>query len=215
MAVARTGTGALPDNKEKAGERARAVFTPRPEYPFQARQRRITGAGIAVMEVDPATGDVTRAYMSQSTGSWILDNAAISAFSRWRFKKGTVTRVRTPIRFTLGGMVSTKFSVHKENMDDVLARFLGKGTVVKGPIPTYPRSPEWTEKSGKGVFEMHAGADGKVATVRVLKSSGDTLFDQVAVRTLRKWRLRRGPLVVELPLAFTLTPTIFTVMVAR
>ena len=62
---------------------------------------------------------------------------------------------------------------------------------------------------------MHAGADGKVTTVRVLKSSGDTLFDQVAVQTLRKWRLRRGPLVVELPLAFTLTPTSFTVMVAR
>ena len=166
------------------------------------------------MEVDPATGNVTRAYMSQSTGSWILDNAAISAFSRWRFKKDTFTRVRTPIRFALGGTVSTKFSLHKENMDDVLARFLGKGTVVKGPIPTYPRSPEWTEKSGKGVFEMHAGADGKVTTIRVLTSSGDTLFDQVAAPDAAKVA-RRGPLVVELPLAFTLTPTSSTVMVAR
>src|SRR6478736_1166600 len=55
------------------------------------------------MSVDTGSGAVTSAEMAQSTGSPILDNAATSAFRRWRFKPGTVSRVRTPITFTMGG----------------------------------------------------------------------------------------------------------------
>ena len=100
-------------------------------------------------------------------------------------------------------------------MDDVLARFLGKGTVLKGPIPEYPRRPAWTNKRGKGVYEFHADQAGKVQQVRVLKSSGDATFDRVVQKTLLNWRLRRGPLVLELPLSFVLTPTSYSVDVAR
>jgi TonB family protein len=55
------------------------------------------------MTVNQATGAVTDVVMAQSTGSAILDNAAKSAFRRWRFKPGTVTKVRTPITFTMTG----------------------------------------------------------------------------------------------------------------
>jgi periplasmic protein TonB len=80
-----------------------AVSAPRPEYPYEARRSKITGSGVCVMTVDPASGSVTGADMAQSTGSPILDNAATSAFRRWRFKPGTVSRVRTPITFTMSG----------------------------------------------------------------------------------------------------------------
>lgn len=124
--------------------------------------------------------------------------------------------MKSPITFTMfRGLPSTEYVVRSKSMDDVLARFLGKGTVVKGPIPKYPRSPAWTYKQGKGVYELHAGSDGKVAEVRILKSSGDSIFDREAVKTLGKWRLRRGPLVLELPLSFTLTPANYSVDVAR
>jgi len=83
--------------------KAVAVSAPRPEYPYEARRSKITGSGVCVMTVDPASGAVTSAEMAQSTGSPILDNAATSAFRRWRFKPGTVSRVRTPITFTMGG----------------------------------------------------------------------------------------------------------------
>jgi TonB family protein len=67
------------------------------------RRSKITGSGVCVMTIDPGSGSVTSADMAQSTGSPILDNAATSAFRRWRFKPGTVSRVRTPITFTMSG----------------------------------------------------------------------------------------------------------------
>ena len=55
------------------------------------------------MTVDSASGAVTEAEMAQSTGSPILDNAATSAFRRWRFKPGSVSKVKIPITFTMTG----------------------------------------------------------------------------------------------------------------
>lgn len=83
--------------------KAVAISAPRPEYPYEARRARITGSGVVVMTVDPTTGNVTSAVMAQSTGSPVLDNAAISAFRRWRFRPGTVSKVRTPVTFTMSG----------------------------------------------------------------------------------------------------------------
>lgn len=83
--------------------KAVAVAAPRPEYPYEARRSKITGSGVCVMTVDSGSGAVVDATMAQSTGNAILDNAATSAFRRWRFKPGTVTKVRTPITFTMTG----------------------------------------------------------------------------------------------------------------
>jgi hypothetical protein len=46
---------------------------------------------------------------------------------------------------------------------------------------------------------------------KVLKTSGDAAFDDAAQKTLGKWRLSRGPLVLELPLRFVLTPSSYRV----
>jgi TonB family protein len=56
-----------------------------------------------MVEVDTPTGNVTSATMSQSIGSSILDNAATSTFRQWRFRPGTVSKVRIPITFTMTG----------------------------------------------------------------------------------------------------------------
>lgn len=80
-----------------------AISAPRPEYPYEARRQRATGTGIVVLNVDSATGYVASASMRQSTGNAVLDNAALSAFKRWRFKPGTVSVVHTPITFTMTG----------------------------------------------------------------------------------------------------------------
>ena len=115
----------------------------------------------------------------------------------------------------MGGNVVTEFVVKKKPMDEALERFLGKGTVLKGPIPEYPRFPQWIHKAGKGVYELHVQKDGRVSQVKILKPSGDDIFDRVAANTLRKWRLRRGPLILELPLSFNLTPTKYSVDIPK
>ena len=199
-------------------ERPAMIYKPTIYYPTEARRARISGRGIVVLAVDSETGKVTDVWMEKSTGHAVLDRETIRAFREARFSKGTYSRIRIPIAFSLWGGGSQPFyayDVKSKNMDEVLARFLGKGTVLKGPIPEYPQFPAWTSKSGKGVYELHADKDGKVDAVKILKSSGDATFDRVAVKTLGKWRLRRGPLALELPLSFTLTPTNYSVDVAR
>src|SRR4030095_3210027 len=83
--------------------KALAINSPRPPYPYEARAHKITGSGVITVTVDPASGDVTRASVSQTIGNPILDNAATSTFQRWKFRPGTVSKVRIPITFTMTG----------------------------------------------------------------------------------------------------------------
>jgi TonB family protein len=87
-----------------SGAKAVAVSAPKPEYPYEARSRKITGSGVALLSVDVASGSVTDASMAQSIGNPILDNSALSAFRRWRFKPGACApKVKIPITFTMTG----------------------------------------------------------------------------------------------------------------
>ena len=63
----------------------------------------MTGHGIALLQINQTTGEVIAAQMEKSTGHAMLDHAALAAFSRWRFKPGTVKQVRIPIRYTMNG----------------------------------------------------------------------------------------------------------------
>ena len=83
--------------------KAFVLSAPRPDYPYEARSRHITGSGIAVIAVDPNSGLAVAAMMEQSIGNPILDNSTVSAFRCWRFKPGTPAQVRIPITFVLTG----------------------------------------------------------------------------------------------------------------
>jgi periplasmic protein TonB len=83
--------------------KAFAVSAPRPAYPYEARVHHITGSGIVRLEVDPASGQVLNAAVTQSTGSPLLDQSAVGAFRRWKFKTGTPATVQIPVTFTMFG----------------------------------------------------------------------------------------------------------------
>ncbi len=70
-------------------------------YPYEAKRSGLTGAGIAIMDVDSLTGKIKAVRVARSTGSAILDQAILDAFRQARFKKGMPNRVQMPIRFTL------------------------------------------------------------------------------------------------------------------
>ena len=86
-----------------AAFKALAIIAPRPAYPYEARSRHITGSGIIIVSVDPATGIIVDAEIDQSIGNPILDNAALSAFRCWRFKPGCPTKIKIPITYLLTG----------------------------------------------------------------------------------------------------------------
>jgi TonB family protein len=206
---------AKPQEHPQPDYRALIVKAYLPEYPYEARRAHITGTGIVFIQIDTLTGKVVSCRMDPSTDNVELDAAALAAFQNWRFKPGTVAKARIPVTFTMGGRVLSEYHVKEKPMDEALAHFLGKGAVAKGSIPEYPHSPPWTNKEGKGVYELHVQKDGKVAEVKILKRSGDDTFDRIVVDALRKWRLRRGPLILELPLRFTLTPARYSVGIPK
>ena len=78
------------------------ISAPHPRYPDEAADKRLSGMGTAVLLIDVETGLVRDAVMARSTGHAILDNAAVSAFRRWRFKPGAAPpKVRVPIGFSV------------------------------------------------------------------------------------------------------------------
>src|SRR4051794_7833024 len=157
----------------------------RPEYPYEARRDHITGRGVGMMKIDPATGNVTSCEMVQSTGSDILDAAVLTAFRQWHFKPGVAKAVKVPVMFTMDG-VFTDYHVKGKPVDAALAHFLGKGAVESGPTPAYPHSVPWTNKQGEGVYQIHVRKDGTVSDVKILHQSGDEIFDRTTVDTLLK-----------------------------
>jgi TonB family protein len=78
-----------------------AVFRPHPEYPREARARHITGEGMFGVEISLSTGRVNSVRIIHSTGSAILDKAAIQALKNWRFRPNTFRQARVPINFTM------------------------------------------------------------------------------------------------------------------
>jgi TonB family protein len=78
-----------------------AVKVVPPEYPYEARRSGITGKGVLAAEVDYKSGKVTSVKMEKSTGSRILDQAALNAFGQWQFKPSTIRRFRTPITYEM------------------------------------------------------------------------------------------------------------------
>jgi len=96
-------THGTPGSLNISSARVLAVNAPRPEYPYEARRAKVTGNGVAVIVVDPVSGVVTDVMMSESTGSPVLDSAAIAGFRRWRFRPGSASQVKVPITFTMTG----------------------------------------------------------------------------------------------------------------
>ena len=76
-----------------------AITAPLPEYTYEMKRRNLSGSGVCLVTVDPATGTVTDATMFRSTGNPLLDKSTMQTFKNWRFKPGTVSRVRVPISY--------------------------------------------------------------------------------------------------------------------
>lgn len=200
-------------NVTEARQRGVLLYAPFPTYPYEARRLRTIGSGIALLQINE-NGEVENATMKVSTGSVVLDDETLRALRRWRFRSHTLTVAQVPVTYTMAGAL---FSYKKEErpLAEILAPFLGQGAVRKAKVPEYPDREHWTFKHGKGRYEIHVDANGRVENVIVLQSSGDPIFDKAAQKTLGKWQLNRGPLVVELPLSFILTPNSYRVDVAR
>ena len=63
--------------------KARNLDGPKPIYPPEAAGSHLAGTGKYLLQFDQATGKVVDVIVSQSAGSPVLDNAAVTAFRQW------------------------------------------------------------------------------------------------------------------------------------
>jgi TonB family protein len=72
-----------------------------PDYPYVARRAKQEGSGLFGLEIELATGKVTKATILKSTGVAVLDNSALWALRRWQLKPGRWRELDVPVTFTM------------------------------------------------------------------------------------------------------------------
>src|SRR5438552_15287479 len=78
-----------------------------------------------------------------------------------------------------------------------------KPRLVYAPAPAFPPSASVPGLSGTGRFRLSFDAQGNVTNIQVIQSTGNGLFDEAAIRTLRQWKSSPGQgWVVTVPLTF-------------
>ena len=77
-----------------------ALASPGAAYPEEAQKAKTTGNGLYELRID-RSGMTTGVAIVKSSGSAVLDKAAISAFKKWRFKAGVFRSVRIPVSWSV------------------------------------------------------------------------------------------------------------------
>src|ERR1043166_4380310 len=72
--------------------------------------------------------------------------------------------------------------------------------------PEYSFEARQRQLSGAGVFALHVRANGTVASVHTIKSTGQAILDQATITAFRKWRFVPGRRrVITKPIHYTTT----------
>jgi TonB family protein len=89
-----------------------ATYAAKPDYPYLARVHHVEGSGVFAVHI-AADGKVSAVDAVQSTGNAPLDNSAITAFRKWRFRPpGRPTKVEIPITFLMFPGVERSHPLH-------------------------------------------------------------------------------------------------------
>jgi protein TonB len=102
----RTGPNVTIFNPEMLDQKPVPIHQAKPIYPYDMRQKGITGSVTVDFIVDPE-GNVRNTFAVRSTDPE-FDASAVSAVSKWKFKPGrkanhaVFTHMQVPIEYTLG-----------------------------------------------------------------------------------------------------------------
>ncbi len=81
------------------------LSAPRPVYPPGALHHGISGHGVFLADLSLLYGTVDDVRVLTSTGSQVLDDAAIDALRTWTFRRYTIYKASIPVDFDASGRV--------------------------------------------------------------------------------------------------------------
>ena len=99
IAAAPFARAAEPTTAEAAGRQNLLLQHPRPEYPEEAKRKRISGAGVFQVKFDYDTGHLREVHIVRSTGQPALDQACITALKQWQAKPHSLHTITVPMAF--------------------------------------------------------------------------------------------------------------------
>jgi TonB family protein len=77
-----------------------AMASPGAGYPEEAQKKHLAGSGVYELRINKG-GATTAVAIVKSSGNAVLDQAARSAFLKWRFKPGVFMRVQVPVSWSV------------------------------------------------------------------------------------------------------------------
>ena len=164
-------------DKKPEEETVRAfIYSPKPDYPYEARALHVEGNGVYKVLVNLETGLVTDVIVKKTTGYRVLDDAAVIALRKWRLKPHAFKAFSVPIDFSVGGYVADELSAARAH-----ATF--------APAPVVPFSTRMHGVRGHGRFQLWIDpGTGRVREVKILESTSDVRLDDAALKAFRQWR---------------------------
>ncbi len=187
----------------------------KPIYTGYATRNSIEGLVMLEVEIlrDGSIGEilVVKSLLAGPNG---LDEAAVNAVKKWKFKpaklRGRPVKawVKLPIIFSLEkGVDISNYSYHKSKQNDLASnvakwRIFGetkknneysiKPCVTKIVKPIYPTFVEKSNVEGYVVLEVEIFEDGKIGAAKVKRSlmSGENGLDKAAIECIKQWEFQ-------------------------
>jgi TonB family protein len=184
------------------------LSAPKPNFPSSALRKGSEGS-VKLKLLLAQDGSVTSAKVFKSSEDSTLDNAARTAVLRWKMRPSAIK----PSDLTKGRIEEIEF--RQETMRSatyplgVAAGFSSEELWRKwtyAPFPYYPMDARRLRHTGMVVVSAKIGSDGRVVGVQIVKSSGYSDLDEMAIKAVRHWRAH-GQFAgqnLEVPVNFTL-----------
>ena len=185
------------------------VKNPPPEYPQEALRDSVQGT-VKVRLVVSKAGTVTVAKIDSSSGSKVLDNAALACVKSWVFGKADVVDTGLVVfQFVLGSQLPQVGEIYtgglraptpeinigeKPRAPPAIAQVTTKvrkppGVEIKEKRDlAYPKSARENWESGTVTLRVYLKKNGVVDRVEVVASSGKEQLDNAAISNVKSWR---------------------------
>src|SRR5215470_16066789 len=171
----------------------KAVNTPNPPYPEEARKKGIEGKATLLIVID-VNGKVSQA--NALSGPKELVPSALAAVKLWQFEPAAAPVTTTvEIEYGFPGVCPGPISESGEVSGS--GRLTNKsGNLVavvdddEYRLPPYPETERKAGVAGQMVLAITLGQDGHVKEIHADKSLSPSL-DKVAIDTVRQWRFKK------------------------